>query len=473
MEGKKETILPHIPYPELYAPRAVSYQLIADILGSPDPIEKNGAIATSLDLHRTPKNLTDQDILNAVSTHLGFSLGTLSGQASVEDEGEFQKRLEDINISLEEAKGYIERVLGLKAPSAAVHSKSDIVDLIRKTARYGEPDRKGLETHASYCALVSVAVAVFELHKKEAHMLKSERTALEQFLTEPNEGNAFSALFTKHFAVDIAAPTTVTVNGISPQCQARISMRDKESDSQITKYLTSPRSSAEEALKDGMGIRLEIDNERIEDVLIRVTSYLMEALSASHVELKEKGLFTPDRLEEFVARAAENIPHNEQIKILQDKNPMSADSFRVVKIFSTVKIPGKDTLRSLEIQVVEPGNKNEKKLASHAVYEVKKKIIVMTRLFGGCSEAWLKKELGKISQSEGYADKIIRGLKDDPKVAFLIQLPGTRKIYGAAAVYERWMSVEGLIEDPAISKSMRYKLDTLAELREQAFQRRQ
>lgn len=453
LEGRKDAILPNIPFPDgLYGKQATSLQLAMKILDYPTPEGKGKKIATSIDLHRSSASLSDQDILDSVSTYTRVSLGTLdSAPRDGAERAEREKAFIDMNEALKEAKNYIERVLDIKAPSVTVSSKQDIVDLIRKTQRYGEPDRKGLETHAGHCALISVALATFELQKKESHMLAREKRSLEDFLTVQSDANHQAPLFDKHYAVDVVGPMRVSLKG-SPPLEISLSMRDKDSDSQITKYLMKPESTAEEALKDAIGIRLEVENKQIEDVLIRVASYLQDELGATELQLENKKIFDSRRYNEFRERLrSEDIPDPARIETTSDANPLSADTFRVVKILGDIKVPGTNKTRSVEIQVVEPENKNEKKLSSHAIYDMKKKITVMTRLFGGCSETWLKAQLGKISTTDGYSKKIIEGLQD---VGFIIPLPGAKKVYGAISVYDRWLRVRGLIEDPVVRKQV-------------------
>lgn len=461
LESKKENILSQIAYPEMYDPLAVSYEVVSKILYHKESVGKGKNIATSIDLHRTPKNFTDQDILDSVSNHIGIFMGKQEDR--MEDKTkreEYDQVLANMNEALKEAKTYIEEVLNLKAPSAIidstkgiVDSKKQIIDLIRKTQRYGEPDHKGLEVHAGYCALISTALAVFELQKQESHTLKSEMRSLEDFLTTESDSNDQMPLFRKHYAIDTSGPAMVTLSDSSP-ISVRLSMRDKSTHSQITKYLMKPESSAAEALKDAIGIRMEIANDRIEDALIRILQYIPENLGATDIRLENK-LFNPAQLADLMSRTSQEVPENDAISFISDKNPLSADSFRVIKILCDIVIPGGKNKRSIEIQIVEPENKNERKLSSHDIYDLKKKVTVMTRLFGGCSEAWLKNQLKRISNMEGYAEKIITGLQE---IGFLMQLPGTKKAYGAISVYDRWSKVPGLIEDSKIHQQIEHGL---------------
>src|SRR3989344_4930343 len=149
MAQSQEHLLPHIAYPELYAPEAVHDQLTRDILltprsNAPVPSEEgvpNKPTVSPIDLRRIASEMTDQEIL--------------------------ERKFLAINVALDDAHRYLEEELNLTVPTAEVHSKKDIVELIKKTALYKESNKKGLEKHAGYCALVSVALAVFELQKKK------------------------------------------------------------------------------------------------------------------------------------------------------------------------------------------------------------------------------------------------------------------------------------------------------------------
>ncbi len=475
MAEKLERIASHIPYPELYAPDAVDHQLTLDLLGSRNPATVRGiphdrsseAGVTPIDLRRTPRRLTDQQILGAVSAHLDIPEDVLTARARSDGKGaQREKAYTEINIALREAHTYIDGVLGLTVPTAQVHSPEEIIALIRKTSRYRDTNRKSLGEHAGYCALISVALAVFEIERKEAHTLKMEMGYVERFLTESSGANEHQPLFSPYYAIGISGPMTAVVSGITPQCQVRVSMRDKTPKSQITKYLMKPEATAESAQKDAIGIRIEVANKRIEDVLVASLNYVQEHLEAAHLIVEDRNLLGVERLDEFKDRKSEEVHDANQIPVVPDTSPLSADSLRAVKITGKINIPKNGTShelisRPIELQVVEPENKNESGLSSHAVYELKKKITVMSRLFGGCSQRWLEAQTTKIAQTEGFPEgfvsNTIQGLQD---VGFLIKLPGTekKKVYAASDVYRRWLSVDGLITDKAIRKQVMHAL---------------
>lgn len=461
MSSKEEHLLPHIPYPKLYEPEATSLELIKAVFRSKSAIDRGSAV-TPIDLRRTPLQFKNQDILDAVSTHLNIPLGKLEEKPKPgEEEKMYETAMTNINGALTEAKSYIEDVLGLRAPTVEVHSKKDVVDLVRKTTLYRETDRKHLEAHVGYCALISVALAVFELQKEEAHKLEKEMKFLERLLLEPSDTNSHEPLFFKGFVGDTRNGTAVTINGLTKECRAQLSMRDKTRDSQITKYLMKPEANAQEALKDAIGIRLEIKKDRMEDVLVRTLTYFQEHLEATNLKIQDKNMLGDKHLANFRKRKAEEVMGGDNIPVFSDTNPLSADSFQTVNITGTIVVPGANTsagspTRQFEIQIVEPENKNEKGLASHVVYELKKHIVVMTRLFGGCSELWLIDRAKKITHNDNARVKnIIEGLQ---KIKFLIRLPNTHRVYAAASVYRRWMAADGLIVDEPIRAQLMHTL---------------
>ncbi len=457
MPEKRERIQSHIPYPELYAPEAVDFELTKEILGVADDSPRPSYV-TAIDLRRTPRRLTDDEILKAVSRHLGVAKDIFNADPKNNiQEAEREKVFFKINTALEEANKYIENVLELRAPHVRVGSTKDVINLVRQTSRYSETYHKGLETHAAYCALVSVGLAVFELQKKEAHSLASEMAYVESIFTQPIEANAMNPLFYTYYAGSVSDSTSVTVNGIIPQCRARLSMRDKSPESQITKYLMKPETSAETALKDAIGLRVELKKDRVDEVLVRVLNYIQEHLRAFDIQVEDRNLLGTKGLDDFKKRKSKEVSNAKKIAVETDTSPLSADSFHAIKITARIKIPRNASPalidRPIEIQFVEPENKNESGLSSHAVYELKKHITVMTRLFGGCSERWLKLRAEQIAKAEGYnrqfVHNTIQGLQD---VGFLMRMPNVphKTIYAATDVYRRWLRVDGLITDPAI-----------------------
>ncbi len=468
MPEKQEHIRAQIPYPELTEPEAVDYELTRTLLLSRTQPQE-GVTVTPLDLRRIPKRMTRQEILDSVSAHLGVALGTIDSPASSQHEREqIEKTLADINTALSDAGSYIRRILHLPAPSAEVHSKKDVVDLILKASLYRSTERKHLEPHSGYCALISVALAVFELQRQESHTLEVQMRHIEnRLIARPGESSkSHDPLFFAHSSGDTAQALNVVINGLNPQCRAKISMRDKSKDSQITKYLRKPESSAEEALKDAIGIRVELENPRIEEGLVRILNYFQEHLGATNLKVEDSNLLKSARLGDFRRRKAEDISHGDKILVTADTSPLSADSFRAVKITGKIKIPRSDKPdelvdRPIEVQIVEPENKNESGLSSHAVYEFKKLVTVMTRLFGGCSEGWISKQLGEIAREEGFNDKFVNntitGLQE---TGFMVKLPKTpnKRVYASSEVYRRWLKVDGLIEDDKIRAQVMHTL---------------
>ena len=479
MAESSEKILPHIPYPELYAPEAVRYQLTRDILLDPGTSRLLGqqasgdrkTLVSPVDLRRVPTEMSDQDLLDAVSKHLDASLGRIDEEpTSGEEKVKFEKHLADINLALTDAQTYLREQLGIPVPSASVHSKKDIVDLLKRATLYKQTYRKGLEKHAGYCALISVALAVFELQKKEALTLEGEMNYIAQFLTQSTQANGGVSLFTKHTTGDIGDVIHVDVNDVSPPVRARLSMRDKKPDSQITKYLRIPEATAEGAQKDAIGLRLEFANDRMEDVLVKALNYLQEQMVAKNLHVQDRNLLDTEkgRLNDFKTRKAAEVHNSDEIPVISQTSLLAADSYKDIKVTCTLTIPrGGDSNakqfaeRAIEIQLVEPENKNESGLSSHAVYELKKKITVMSRLFGGCSDQWLTGQAKEIAQKEGFPPEfvhnVIHGLQD---VGFMLRLPNTpnKKVYAARQVYDRWMRVDGLIENERIRSQVAHRL---------------
>ena len=176
MAQSQEHLLPHIAYPELYAPEAVHDQLTRDILltprsNAPVPSEEgvpNKPTVSPIDLRRIASEMTDQEILDSVSNHLDAPFDAIDTvPKSLKEQESLERKFLAINVALDDAHRYLEEELNVTVPTAEVHSKKDIVELIKKTALYKESNKKGLEKHAGYCALVSVALAVFELQKKK------------------------------------------------------------------------------------------------------------------------------------------------------------------------------------------------------------------------------------------------------------------------------------------------------------------
>jgi hypothetical protein len=479
MVEAQENIITHIPYPELYAPEAIKRQLARDILLSPrvpqskadKQVNTNKLLVSPIDLRRAPRELSGQEMLDAVSNHLGTSLGKIDEVPTTpEARLALEKQLLNVNSALRGAHDYLQHVLNLRVPEYQVRSKKDIVNLIFATTRYTAEYKRGLPMHAGYCALVSTALAVFELQRKEALTLAGEMNYLSRFLTESNESNGGVPLFTKHAIGEVGDVMNVNVNDVNPPCQARLSMRDKTPESQITKYLRKPEATAEAAQKDAIGLRLEVENSHIEDVLVKILNYLQQQMAARNISIEDRNLLDryKDRLRDFKTRKSEEVHNGDGIPAVSDTSPLTADSYQGINITCNLLLPEggnspakKFVSHAMEIQVVLPKSKNENGLSSHAVYELKKKITVMTRLFGGCSEKWLMDQTKATAQKEGFPSEFVRNtIQGLEKVGFMMRLPNTpnKKVFAANDVYNRWLRVDGLIENDLIRRQVAHKL---------------
>ena len=145
MAESQEHLLPHIPYPELYAPEAVHDQLTRDILlnprpdavASPEENIPNKPTVSPIDLRRIAAGMTDQEILDSVSNHLSVPFDAIDAvPTSAQGQEKLERQFADVNGALSDAHRYLKGELGLTVPTIEVHSKKDIVDLIRKTALY-------------------------------------------------------------------------------------------------------------------------------------------------------------------------------------------------------------------------------------------------------------------------------------------------------------------------------------------------
>src|SRR3989344_4824688 len=121
MAESPENLLTHIPYPELYAPEAVKAQIARNILLQPQSENDDKKVVSPIDLRRTPQELSGQEMLDAVSNHLGVSLGKVNVTPSSADERHaLENQLLNINAALRGSHDYLRRVLNVKVPEFEV-----------------------------------------------------------------------------------------------------------------------------------------------------------------------------------------------------------------------------------------------------------------------------------------------------------------------------------------------------------------
>ncbi|MFA6790637.1 MAG: hypothetical protein WCZ08_00660 [Parcubacteria group bacterium] len=395
-EGEKLPYTQMYPIVDLYRDSPDKSKFMAAM--KKNGINVNGENITPVDFFATSRDMSDEEILEAVEAYLGIN--------------NIEEKFELINKSLESAKDYIENYLHLGLPKEIkkideIKSKKEVLDIFKKTAALKKGE--GLKLSPSYCVLVSVFAATFEFRKEELEGLikESEYIYEKMFEMEKKSGIAnFCKLEYKEGEYD---KIIVYDEEREAQTSAESYFRGKSEYSFVSKMLNKPESNAKEASIDGIGLKLELDSkDEIEKLIPFLSRYLEKKFDARDIIFENTRLFSEgDAIYQKIGTVKEN------------KNPYSNKNFKSFKINGKLNVPkngdanGMIISRQFEIQIVLASNKNESGFSDHNIYEASKKIAIVTRLLGSVTDNYLKIVSAEASRKSGVsAKKIEKYLKE-------------------------------------------------------------
>lgn len=419
---------------------------------------------TIIDLRSLPGNAEPDEILQWTAKWLNLPLSDLKDDGATESSRELYKML---NQSMNMASDYMRGTLRLERqlrsmfppdgtpPELSGHQ--DLIDLLKKTVHLGAEDT-GLSKSALYCGFVAVAVAGVDSHKHRVGDLIGEARYLERELTAGSKDEApLLAVY------DVGSSDERKFSGMYGDASVKgtFVIRGKAWDSFFTKWLSRPETSAETALKDGIAMRLTIRKEDMAEAADSLISYLQERFGAYDFKIEDDNMFDDKKGSEAFANFEEELrlllPDAKLHFAGNDATGISG-GFQALKIVGRFEVPRGGTsdelvARRFEVQLVLPYNKNEKKGLSHYVYDVVRKVSVMTRLFGACEESIYEQYVAEAARQSGMDPETIRDALVNDKNGRLVEHKGkTRQTgmrYVAPSQYARRKLLD-LGDDPAL-----------------------
>lgn len=372
---------------------------------------------TIIDLKRIPAESTDDQILGwaAVALHLPVE--------SLKEGSPATYRL--LNEGLADAKEYFialhaERYLPESFP--AVRNAQELVALVRKSAQVNS--KTGLppsEDGVKHCALICAAIAGIEARQKKVANLIGEVEYVGQQMGRPSKDGTQLLQF-------IIGKKGSAVAGQEDEKQARktfslfpradskstnvirgtVEWRAKQKLSIMTKFLERQDASAETAFKDGIALRLTVAPSDMVQVGKNLALWLTTNFSAQGLKFENANAFSDKEWKELEEKMA-----HESLKLAfadsHKGSGISQGTYTAFKLVGRIFVPtagnrtGELEPRAFEVQIIPEGVHNERKGLSHDIYDVVKKVSVMTRLFGGCPEDIFQKyveEAARLSRLE-------------------------------------------------------------------------
>ncbi|MFA7209404.1 MAG: hypothetical protein WC120_03905 [Parcubacteria group bacterium] len=380
-------------------------------------INIKGENITPIDFFATSPDLSDDEIVEAIEGYL--------------DVENLENKIEALNAALVKAKDYIENYLHKDLPKEIknlkdIKSAADVIKIFKRTAVAKEGEGVGLSP--AYCALISVAVASFEFGKKEMDGLTKESEFLYEAMFKTDENTGVQNFhcpqkertgYDKVIIYDDVDQSTVIGNAY---------FRGKNEDSLISKFINKPEATAEEAAKDGIGFKFEVRTiDDIKKVVPVVARYFKKNFGAKDFVFGNTKLLSQADIDEVREKSEKQLGAlgEGSLTAVNYKNEYSNKNFKKFGINGNLYVPvrgdvdGMRIKRQFEVQIVLVDNDNATGFSNHSVYEMAKKLSVVTRLFGSFTEKYLDIVCNEASAESGISvEKIKRYMKD----SFLVEI---------------------------------------------------
>ncbi|HHD92483.1 MAG TPA: hypothetical protein ENL06_02565 [Candidatus Portnoybacteria bacterium] len=406
-------------------------------------IEINGENITPVDFFSSNPGLSNEEIEEAIELYLGIN----------QIENNLELFNQALGASIKYTQEYRHKDFPKEIKNLQISNLTDVIKIFRRTATLKKGQPLGLAP--AYCDLIKTMVAEFEYRKKELTGLINESKFVyrKMFQRDKNDIQFF------HFARETSDgydQIGVFDNYSSGWINAYSSFRGKSEYSFISKFLQKPEATAEEAAKDGIGLKFEVntlnevkkivpflagyleknfkakdfvlENTRllskneIEEVKNKTIEYLLANLENRINELKRNEAENKDKIIELEMRLKKYQDNPDKILMIKESdNPHSNPNFKSFKIsHGWLKLPkngeegGMIINRRFEAQVVLVNNENESGFSHHSIYEASKKLAIETRETGSFTQKYLDIICREASQKSGLsAQRIEKFFKDN------------------------------------------------------------
>ena len=406
-------------------------------------IEINGENITPVDFFSSNPGLSNEEIKEAIELYLGIN----------QIENNLELFNQALGASIKYTQEYRHKDFPKEIKNLQISNLTDVIKIFRRTATLKKGQPLGLAP--AYCDLIKTMAAEFEYRKKELAGLINESKFVYQKMFQPDESGIQFFHFARE-AGDGYDQIGVFDNYSNGWINAYSSFRGKSEYSFISKFLQKPEATAEEAAKDGIGLRFEassldevkklvpflagyleknfeaedfvLENTRLlnkneaEEVKNKTIEYLLANLKNKIDELKKNEVENKDKIIELETRLKKYQDNSDKILMIKENdNPHSNPNFKSFKIsHGRLKVPkngeegGMVIDRRFETQVVLVNNENESGFSHHSIYEASKKLAIETRETGSFTQKYLDIICREASQKSGLsAQKIEKFFKDN------------------------------------------------------------
>ncbi len=275
-----------------------------------------------------------------------------------------------------------------------------------KQGRKNKMSQDSLIKHVALCAFAKTTAVMFTLNDGRIEMREKAFAFFEKALKGDVEG--IEPLFKE----PQSGESGVVCNRVlvpKLNIQASYCSRLKSIYSSAMKLILIRNADIQQALKDAVGIRVELAQQDILEFVNHIIEYFASQRKSFAIEnFDDKSFLKLD--------VKGNLLSSEDVENLQDKfpyldinfdreNDKSSSKYRDIKLRFVISY--QNTPVNIEIQILHKGHRNESGFSNHILYDLKKRVLVMQRLYGVVPNKWLGHAIGKVSEATKLsADKI-------------------------------------------------------------------
>lgn len=347
---------------------------VKDVIGS-HGTQIEGVSVSEGDVFFIPKDIEDSQLLDLVAKKFKVERA--------------EEAIREINKCFQDARDYLTEYLNLNLPDTLNNIEefkkgSDLAAFLKNT-------RASKKLSPYFCALSFLVLAEREFNSAEMDGFVRESDYLFKKIIEADSSGIQH--FIKKLSPDAEYEEYSVLTEYDWINKVNITFRGKSRDSIITKFARHPEINADEVVRDGIGLKFEVESEEDAFKFVGFLGKYFEDKLGSDVEYLQNVEFLDKektkKLEDSFDQQGLNIP------ILSKKNTTSNKNFRTIKLIGKIKLPknGKENNvrvnRFYEVQIVVANNKNERGMTNHSVYKAVQKLSVFTRLFGSFTEHYL------------------------------------------------------------------------------------
>ncbi len=407
------------------------------ILSTPGVDEKTGL--TALDLFSIPNTSKKQVKPDGIEPN-AWVKDYLYKQFPRSEEMTEEQYLLKLKSSAEHAMYFLRHILDIPrilvpAPTSADIDRRDWLDYIKSAKsindlediykalqavniRRGKKDKisqQALVKHVALCAFIKTTVVMFMLNDGRIELRERAFEFLNNSLL--NGGNNIEPLFiTYRDSNDAHSCQEYIVRDLN--IKASYCARLKSIYSSAMKLILDRKANLKQALKDAVGIRIEVDHQDISIFIAHIVKYFKAQEKKYGIMGSENGkVFRLDIKGDLISqedkeRLRKQFPYLDIS--LDNQNKKSASRYRDVKLRFVMNYHSAPV--NIEIQILHKGHKNENGFSNHILYDLKKKILVMQRLFGVIPRRWLEFAIDQVSTETKLASKNIWDLFSSSKI---------------------------------------------------------